>query len=369
MTPEFWRDRRVFITGHTGFKGGWLALWLHSLGARVYGYSLPPPTDPSLFVVAGIADILAANTVADVRDLDALEAAMRAARPDVVFHLAAQSLVRPSYSDPVGTYTTNVIGTVNVLEAVRRTGCIRSGVIATSDKCYENVGSKRGYRETDAMGGRDPYSSSKGCAELVTSAFRCSFFGDGPTAVASVRAGNIVGGGDWALDRLVPDYFRALDAGAPLRIRSPDAVRPWQHVLEPVAGYLVLAEALATSGSEFAEGWNLGPSDDNVRTVSWIVDFLREHAGGTVEIDRQPQPHEAHYLALDSSKARRRLSWAPRWSIGEALERTIDWYRGWRRGADMRTFTLEQIATYQASESHQSCHVSTSQPHGLTVSS
>lgn len=369
MTPAFWRDRRVLVTGHTGFKGGWLSLWLHSLGARVYGYSLPPPTDPSLFDVAGVAGILTANTVADVRDLDALQSAMRDARPDAIFHLAAQSLVRPSYSDPVGTYTTNVIGTVNVLEAVRQIGGVRSVVIVTSDKCYENIGLERGYRETDAMGGHDPYSSSKGCAELATSAFRRSYFSDGPTAVASVRAGNIVGGGDWALDRLVPDFFRALDAGVPLRIRSPAAVRPWQHVLEPVAGYLVLAEALSTAGADFAEGWNLGPSDDDVCTVSWIVDFLRERAGGSVEIDRGPQPHEAHYLVLDSRKARRRLPWAPRWSIGEALERTIDWHRRWRQGADMRSLTLEQIAAYQASESRQPCHASTSQPHGLTVSS
>ncbi len=294
---------------------------------------------------------------------------MRAARPEVVFHLAAQSLVRPSYSDPVGTYTTNVIGTVNVLEAARQIGDIRSVVIVTSDKCYENRGWERGYRETDAMGGYDPYSSSKGCAELVTSAFRRSYFGDGATAVASVRAGNIVGGGDWALDRLVPDFFRALDAGVPLRIRSPDGVRPWQHVLEPVAGYLALAEALANDGVAFAEGSNLGPSDDSVRTVNWIVDFLRERAGGTVDVERQPQPHEASYLTLNSSKARRRLSWAPRWTLGEALEKTIDWHRAWRQGADMRSITLNQIADYQASEFCQSCHASTSHPPGLTVSS
>jgi CDP-glucose 4,6-dehydratase len=369
MRPEFWRDRRVFVTGHTGFKGGWLALCLHALGARVHGYSLPPPTDPSLFDVADVAGVLDANTAADIRDLDALERALQAARPDAVFHLAAQALVRPSYSDPVGTYTTNVIGTVNLLEAVRRVRDVRSVVIVTSDKCYENDGRDRGYRETDAMGGFDPYSSSKGCAELATAAFRRSYFSEGPTAVASVRAGNIVGGGDWALDRLVPDFFRALDAGVPLRIRAPNAIRPWQHVLEPVAGYLALAEALATDGQQFAEGWNFGPPDDSVRTVSWIVDVLRRRACGSVEVDDQPQPHEANHLTLDSGKARRRLPWAPRWSIETALERTIDWHRAWRQSADMRRLTLDQIAAYQQSESRLSCHASTSAPPGLTVSS
>lgn len=369
MTNEFWRSRRVFITGHTGFKGAWLALSLHSLGARVHGYSLPPPTKPSLFDVAGVGDILESNALGDVRDLVALRSAMQAANPEVVFHLAAQSLVRPSYDDPLGTFTTNVIGTANVLEVLRHIEGVRAAVIVTSDKCYENAESDRALREMDPMGGYDPYSSSKGCAELVTSAFRRSFFADGRPSVASARAGNIIGGGDWAPDRLVPDLFRALDAGRPLQVRSPNSVRPWQHVLESVAGYLTLAEKLSEGGPTFAEAWNFGPPAGSIQTVAWIVDFLCARTGVTVETHRRPIPHEANYLSLNSNKARERLAWTSRWSIDHSLEKTLAWHAAWRSGADMRKVTLEQIDDYNDFKGSSACRASTSHRPGLTVSS
>jgi CDP-glucose 4,6-dehydratase len=353
LNPQFWRDRRVFITGHTGFKGGWLSLWLHRMGARIDGYSLPPPTNPCLFKAARMPEILQSNVAGDVGDLPALRSAMQQAEPEFIFHLAAQAIVRRSYLDPVGTYTTNVIGTVNVLEAARHLESIIAGVVVTSDKCYEYRGNQHAHCEADALGGRDPYSSSKACAELLTSAFQRSFFQNGRPWIASARAGNIIGGGDWAQDRLVPDFFRALDAGVPIRIRSPGSVRPWQHVLEPVAGYLRLAEKLASHGRTFVGAWNFGPAADSVHTVSAIVAFLRERAGGNVEVEPQPQPHESPYLALDSSKARRQLHWTPRWSLTKALEATIDWHHAWREGADMRRVTLDQIAEYDASGEQQ----------------
>lgn len=346
MNADFWRGKRVLVTGHTGFKGSWLCLWLHSLGADVHGYALPPPTTPALFDLADVARVLASSTCADIRDQDAVVAALRQVRPEVVFHLAAQPLVRYSYQAPVETFAVNVMGTAHLLEAIRQVGGVRSVVNVTTDKCYENREWHWGYRENEPMGGHDPYSGSKGCAELVSAAYRSSYFaGDGPQ-LATARAGNVIGGGDWANDRLVPDFLRAMDAGTTLLVRSPDAIRPWQHVLEPLCGYLMLAEALHGSAG-FAEPWNFGPDDEGARSVRWILDHL---SLGATQVhwacDGAPQPHEAHFLKLDSSKARARLDWHPRWRLDRALDMTMAWHQAWRRGDDMRAVTLAQIAAY-----------------------
>ncbi len=347
VTPSFWNGKRVFITGHTGFKGGWLSLWLQSLGAKVHGYALDAPTDPHLFGVARVVEGMAGSTIADIRDADTFTAALQAARPEVVFHLAAQPLVRYSYTAPVETYAVNVMGTVNLLEAVRATPGVRAVVNVTTDKCYENREWLWGYREDEALGGHDPYSSSKACSELVTAAYRRSFLDAAGVALASARAGNVIGGGDWAADRLLPDFLRALDAGAKLQIRSPNAIRPWQHVLEPLSGYLLLAERLFTQPKIFAEGWNFGPADDDARTVRWIVEQLVSATPGAVWASNDtPQPHEAGYLKLDSSKARARLEWQPRWRLATALAKTLEWHNAWRGGKDMRAITLAQIGDY-----------------------
>jgi CDP-glucose 4,6-dehydratase len=292
--------------------------------------------------------MLDAATIGDIRDLAALHSAMRDAEPQIVVHMAAQSIVRVSYTEPVETYATNVMGTVHVLEAVRRIGSVVAVVNVTSDKCYENREWQRAYCEDNPMGGHDPYSSSKGCAELVTSAYQRSYFGNGGVSLASARAGNVIGGGDWAVDRLVPDFFRAVDAGEPMTIRSPDAARPWQHVMEPLSGYLLLAENLFRHGDRFAGGWNFGPQDGDAWTVRQIVDFLTRD-GGTVVVSDSAQPHEAKTLKLDSSKARRQLGWAPRWPTEKALEMTGQWYKAWRNGDDMQRVTLDQIEAYCAS--------------------
>jgi CDP-glucose 4,6-dehydratase len=343
-----WAGRRVLITGHTGFKGSWLTLWLHAMGARVTGFALPPPTSPSLFEAAGIGGLIE-HIEGDVRDLAAVQAAIERARPEVVFHLAAQPLVRLSYREPVETYATNVMGTVNLLEAVRQAGGVKAAICVTSDKCYENREWSWAYRETDPMGGHDPYSSSKGCAELVVSAWRRSFCdGEGP-ALASVRAGNVIGGGDWAEDRLVPDLVRAFEAGAAPLVRSPDSVRPWQHVLEALGGYLMLAERLLAGERRLADGWNFGPSDEDARPVRWIVEQMRSAWGDAAvapSADRGPRPHEAGLLRLDSSRARAELGWRPVLGLGEAIEWIAEWHKAVGRGEDAGAVTLQQIARY-----------------------
>lgn len=349
VNPNFWRNKRVFLTGHTGFKGGWLSLWLQSMGAEVHGYALNPPTETNLFSEAKIADGMVSHCVADIRNAERLREAMQAAHPDIVFHLAAQPLVRYSYAQPVETYAVNVMGTVNLLEAVRTTPSVKAVVNVTTDKCYENREWVWGYRETEAMGGFDPYSSSKGCAELVTSAYRQSFLRPQGIALASARAGNVIGGGDWAEDRLIPDFLRAMDANATLKIRSPQSTRPWQHVLEPLSGYLSLAEHLFNEGENFAEAWNFGPHDEDARSVSWIVERLAEiRTDMKWACDVTEQPHEANYLKLDSSKAKTRLGWQPHWRLHTALQKTLEWHQAWRDGHDMHEVTLNQIADYCA---------------------
>jgi CDP-glucose 4,6-dehydratase len=350
VNPAFWKGRRVLLTGHTGFKGSWLSLWLQRLGAEVTGFALPAPSDPSLFALARVDEGLRASITGDVRDLEAVRAAVREARPEVVLHLAARAIVRESLVDPVGTYATNVMGTVNVLEAARESADVRSVVVVTSDKCYENREWVWGYREHEAMGGKDPYSSSKGCAELVTHAYRSTFFADpdGPR-VASARAGNVIGGGDWGADRLVPDLMRAAVAGHAVQVRNPDAIRPWQHVLNSLTGYLLLAERLWDDPA-FAEGWNFGPADEDARPVRWIADRICERWGRGLrwETDALPQPREAHFLKLDSAKARTELGWRPRWDLGQALDRIVTWYSGYGDGADLRELTLAQIADFES---------------------
>lgn len=352
---SFWQGRKVLVTGHTGFKGSWLSIWLTALGADVTGYALAPPTSPSLFALAGLEDRMH-SVVADVRDRDRLAAVVAAAAPEVIFHLAAQPLVRQSYEMPRETFEINVMGTVHVLEAARPVESVRAVVNVTTDKCYENREWVWGYREGDPLGGHDPYSSSKACAEIVTAAYRNSFFGPSAgtaprLALASARAGNVIGGGDWAVDRLVPDFFRAASAGVAVRIRNPHAVRPWQHVLEPLGGYLLLARRLLESGVDFAEGWNFGPEDADARPVAWIIDQLCSSwgEGATVEHDDAPQVHEAGYLKLDISKVRMRLGWQPRWDLSRALQACVEWHRAWLDGRHPIEVCMQQIRDYQES--------------------
>lgn len=345
VDEPFWRGRRVLVTGHTGFKGAWLSLWLQEMGAEVYGYSVDVPTDPALYELARVAAGMREECRADVRDAAAVSDAMGAWAPEVVIHMAAQPLVRHSFAHPRETFDVNVMGTVNVLDAARDAPAVRAVVVVTSDKCYENRGWEWGYRENEAMGGHDPYSSSKGAAELVTSAYRRSFFSDpeGPQ-VASARAGNVIGGGDWAPERLMTDLVRAALTGETLRIRNPTAVRPWQHVLSPLSGYLALAQGLSESAT-FADGWNFGPDEDEAQPVSWIVERMRERWSGKPawEADPGPHPHEAAYLKLDSTRAHQRLGWRPLVGLETALHSIVDWYEAFAAGADMRETTLEQL--------------------------
>ena len=347
MNPHFWHGKRVFVTGHTGFKGSWLSLWLQSLGAEVSGYALDPPTNPSLFEVAKVGEGMS-SIIADIRDLTTLRRAIQAGQPEIVIHMAAQALVRYSYQDPVETYSTNVLGTVHLLEAVRNIPSVKSVVVVTTDKCYENKEWVWGYREEEPMGGHDPYSSSKGCAELVTAAYRSSFLEGEGIAVATARAGNVIGGGDWAADRLVPDILRAFETNRPVVIRSPYATRPWQHVLEPLAGYLNLAERLYTDGQAYSGGWNFGPQDNDVRPVQWVVENLVGSwgTGASWQQDGGVHPHEANYLKLDITKAKARLGWQPRWSLGTALGKITTWHQSWLTHEDMKKLCLAQIQQY-----------------------
>ena len=352
----FWAGKKVLVTGHTGFKGSWLSLWLQKLGAEVVGYSLEPPTEPSLFNVANVADGMV-SVIGDIRDFATVRELFARHRPEIVFHLAAQALVRHSYRDPVETYSSNVMGTVNVLEAVRQSGGVRAVVNVTSDKCYQNKEWVWGYRENERLGGHDPYSNSKACAELVTSAFRDSYFpaAEYPrhnTALASARAGNVIGGGDWAEDRLIPDIMRAIVAGQPVLIRNPDAIRPWQHVLEPLGGYLALAERLYTDGARFAEAWNFGPEESSAQPVSWIVDYLTKlwGSGASWGLDGGKHPHEAHYLKLDCAKSREALGVMPKLDLPMALEWIVEWNRALLQPADMRRVTEQQIMRFELLE-------------------
>lgn len=356
VNPNFWNDKCVFLTGHTGFKGGWLSLWLASMGAKVIGYALPPNPSPNFFEVAQVDGDLMQSHIADVRDLEKLKKVMADAKPEIVIHMAAQPLVRYSYANPVETYATNVMGTVNVLESVRSLNCVRAVVVVTSDKCYENKDWAWGYRENEAMGGHDPYSNSKGCTELVTSAYRQSYFSpekytQHKVAIASARAGNVIGGGDWSKDRLIPDAIKAFELQRTLIIRNPHATRPWQHVLEPLSGYLVLAQALYQEGAKFNGGWNFGPRDDDAQPVQDVVNLLVKNWGRNASWtqDLSEQPHEAHSLKLDCSKARQYLHWAPKWNLEQAIKNITHWHFNYQRQVNMHEFSLAQIASYQNS--------------------
>jgi CDP-glucose 4,6-dehydratase len=354
INPTFWNGKRIFLTGHTGFKGGWMSLWLASMGAKVTGYALAPNTTPNFFEVANIEAGLEQSHLADIRDLEKLQKAMGDAKPEIVIHMAAQPLVRYSYDNPVETYATNVMGTVHVLESIRTLDCVRAAVIVTTDKCYENKEWVWGYRENEQMGGYDPYSNSKGCVELVTSAYRQSYFSPEKyskhqVAIASARAGNVIGGGDWSEDRLIPDAIKAFEAKETLIIRNPMATRPWQHVLEPLSGYLVLAQALYQEGARFDGGWNFGPRDEDARSVREVIDLLIQNWGSLASWaqDKREQPHEAHSLKLDCSKARQYLGWAPRLSLEQAIESITKWHSAYQQKIDMHEMSLMQIARYQ----------------------
>lgn len=347
VEAAFWRGKRVLLTGHTGFKGAWLSLWLQQMGAEVTGLALAPDTQPNLFEVAKVAEGMT-SIVGDIRDRALVLQVMQQAKPEIVIHMAAQALVRPSYQFPVETYETNVMGTVHVLDAVRQTPGVKAVVSVTSDKCYENREWQRGYTEDDAMGGHDPYSNSKGCAELVTASYRNSFLAEQGVALASGRAGNVIGGGDWAVDRLIPDMLRAISAGQPVKIRSPHAIRPWQHVLEPLSGYLELAQKLYTDGAAFAEGWNFGPAESDAKPVEWVIEKLTQlwGEGASWVLDNNPQPHEATYLKLDCTKAKERMGWQARWPLETTLARIVRWHKAFDAKADMRGETLADITDY-----------------------
>ena len=354
VNPSFWSGKHVFLTGHTGFKGGWLSLWLTSMGAKVTGYALAPKTMPSFFEVVNVEEILERSHIGDIRDLEMLQKAMLKARPDLVIHMAAQPLVRYSYSKPVETYATNVMGTVHVLECIRLLDSVRAVIVVTTDKCYENEERDVGYREDEPMGGSDPYSSSKACAELVTSAYRQSYFSPQKfdqhrVAIASARAGNVIGGGDWSEDRLIPDAIKAFEAGQALIIRNPLATRPWQHVLEPLFGYLVLAQALYQDGSKFDGAWNFGPRDGDARSVQEVINLLIEKwtSAASWQQDQSEQPHEAQSLKLDCSKAQQLLHWMPKWNLEQAIDKTIRWHSAHAEKENMHDFSLQQIASYQ----------------------
>ncbi len=356
VNPSFWKGKSVFLTGHTGFKGSWLSLFLSSLGAKVSGYALTPDTTPNLFTVLNLQDLLEHSQISDIRDLGTLQKAVNRVRPDIVIHMAAQPLVRYSYRYPVETYAINVMGTVNLLESLRSVDSVRATVVVTTDKCYENTERLVGYQEHEPMGGHDPYSSSKGCVELVTDAYRKSFFSvdqfaQHQHAIASARAGNVIGGGDWSVDRLIPYAIKAFEAGRALSIRNPLATRPWQHVLEPLSGYLVLAQALYEKGAAFAQGWNFGPTDSDARSVLSVVDLLISAWGSPASWvqDASEHPHEAHSLKLDITKARKQLGWVPKWNLETAIEQIVQWQKAYQNKQDMKAISLAQIQSYTQS--------------------
>jgi len=355
MDDSFWKGKSVLVTGHTGFKGSWLCLWLQEMGASVVGISLDPPTEPSLYQQAKVADDML-SLRQDIREAEKLIAMIDEYQPEIVFHLAAQPLVRYSYREPIETYATNVMGTLHVLEGIRQAKSVRAAVLITTDKCYENREWDWGYRENEAMGGHDPYSSSKGCAELLIASYRNSYFHPNQypvhkTAIASARAGNVIGGGDWAEDRLIPDIIRAFQSQESVLIRNPHAIRPWQHVLEPLSGYIELAERLYSEGVKWAEAWNFGPNEADARSVEWIVMEMCEFWGGDSSwtLDDGDHPHEAHYLKLDCSKAHTRLHWWPRWSLKNALQKIVDWHKAVDAGEESKALCLQQIRTYMKS--------------------
>lgn len=352
LDVNFWRGKKVFVTGHTGFKGSWLVLWLNSMGASVFGYSLPAPTNPNMFELCKL-DRDIQSVMGDIRDFEHLLCTIKQIEPEIVFHLAAQPLVLKSYDSPMETYQVNVMGTVNVLECIRNVDSVKAVVNVTTDKCYENQGWYWGYRENDALGGYDPYSNSKACSELITAAYRNSFFSlKNKVALASARAGNVIGGGDWAEDRLIPDCVRALMEGKKVVIRNSDAIRPWQHVLEPLSGYLILAQKLYEEGERYAGAWNFGPDDKDAKTVEWIVRKIctvwGEGAGFEVE-KQERKPHEAKYLKLDCSKAKVELNWNPRWTVAQAIEKVVSWIKAYEKGKEMKSYCLKQIMEYMES--------------------
>jgi CDP-glucose 4,6-dehydratase len=348
VDTNFWKGKKVYLTGHTGFKGSWLSLWLQNMGAIVKGYSLDVNTEPALFIEANVAAGMESE-IGDIRDLEQITKSMVSFNPDILIHMAAQPLVRLSYKEPIDTYTTNVIGTVNVLEVARKCINLKAIVAVTSDKCYENKEREQGYIESEPMGGHDPYSSSKGCAELVTSAYRRSFFNsENSASLASARAGNVIGGGDWAEDRLIPDILRAFEKSEPVVIRNPLSTRPWQHVLEPLSGYLVLAQELFLNGDNFVEGWNFGPKDEDCKPVSWILDQMVSNWGNNASwiLDKKNNPHEAVFLKLDCSKAANRLKWNPKWNLQLTLKSIVDWHQLYRNGGDIKKQCLKEINAY-----------------------
>ena len=348
VNSNFWFKKSVFLTGHTGFKGGWLALWLSEMGANVFGYSLEAPTIPNFFTTTNLAERLEKSIIGDVCDASTLNAAMISAKPSIIIHMAAQPLVRESYNSPIQTFMTNVMGTINLLEAARKIETVKVIVNITTDKCYANKEKSIPYFENDTLGGYDPYSSSKACSEIASSAYRDSFLYDKKISLATVRAGNVIGGGDWASDRLIPDFFKALDSKKILYIRYPNAIRPWQHVLDPLSGYLILAQKLYEKGGEYAEAWNFGPENNDEKSVSWIIKKLsKKFPSVRWELDSQRQPHEATLLKLDISKAKSKLGWFPRWSLETALENTSDWYEAYKNKESMADFSIKQINDYK----------------------
>lgn len=350
INPHFWKNKKVYLTGHTGFKGSWLSLWLQNLGAQVKGYALEPATSPSLFKIANVSEGMISE-FGDIRDFSAIKRSIESFKPEILIHMAAQPLVRQSYLDPIETYSTNVMGTVHVLEAAKNCSSIKAIVNVTTDKCYENREWPWAYREDEPMGGYDPYSSSKGCAELVTSAFRRSFFNAEISAgLASARAGNVIGGGDWANDRLIPDILTAFQNNQSVIIRNPKSIRPWQFVLEPLSGYLLLAELLYQNSKKYSEAWNFGPREEDAKTVEWILNYLVRKWGENArwELDQKPNPHEATYLKLDTSKARQSLSWTPTWNLNTTLDKIILWQKAYLKGEDMRNYSLNEIQSFMS---------------------